>query len=188
MENREITYRTVLPKDISIIMQIERSTFSNFICEDESVFLERIKIFPEGFILLEVKGIPIGYICSEIWNRSDVIDKKQFELGHSIGKQHISKGNELYISSMGIMPEHQGKGFGKRLFEDFLKYIADKFNHIGSIILVVSENWTTARKIYVSNEFKEIKVLKGFFPCTSSDHYLKNGIVMRKKFCKNPRI
>lgn len=106
-------YRNVLPQDISAITKIDLSAFSNLVCEDEEIILERIKIFPEGFRIMEIDNEAAGYISSEIWDRVAVIDRALFALNHSIEKQHNPSGTELYITSMGILPEHKGKGVGE---------------------------------------------------------------------------
>lgn len=179
------TYRNAAPQDIIHIMKIEQSAFPSLICEKKSVFAERIKIFPEGFRIIEIEGSAAGYICSELWTMPEKITHNLFTLGHSIKKQHNPKGKELYISSMGIISEHQGKGLGKALFEEFLSYITKEFKCIDSMILIVSEKWINARRIYSSNNFKEICVLENFFAYGCNEPYYENGIVMRKKLLQN---
>ncbi|MEI6055309.1 MAG: GNAT family N-acetyltransferase [Lentisphaerota bacterium] len=185
MFNPEITYRNAVFQDIDSVIQIDLFAFPNLICEDKKVVIERIILFPEGFRIMEIDNKFAGYICSEIWDKVVSIDKNIFDLSHSIGKQHKPNGKELYISSMGISPEHKGKGVGKGLFEEFLRYIADEFQYIESIILLVSENWKNARKIYSANGFKEINVMEKFFSYKKNEPYFENGIVMRKELLQN---
>lgn len=185
MNYNRLVYRNANMQDLSGIMKIEHSAFSNLICEEEKVFAERIDIFPEGFMVMEIAGKVTGYICSELWTKPKVITSKLFALGHSIEKQHNPNGNELYISSMGILSEHHGKGLGKALFEEFLKRIENELKYIESIILVVSENWSNAKKIYTANGFKEINILEKFFSHKKNELHFENGIVMRKELLQN---
>jgi ribosomal-protein-alanine N-acetyltransferase len=142
---------------------------------------ERTIVFPEGFRIMESEGKSIGYICSEIWKKAIIISKDLFDLGNSIRKHHYANGTELYISSMGILPEYRGKGLGEKLFEDFLAYITGTYPCLESIILIVSEKWLNARKVYIKNGFHEIAIFEGFFSYTDREHHSENGIVMRKE-------
>ena len=43
--------RTAVKSDIDFIMQIEEKAFSNSIREERKIFLNRINIFAEGFLI-----------------------------------------------------------------------------------------------------------------------------------------
>lgn len=177
----EVTFRNAEIEDIDDIMKIENSSFARGIAEDESAFIERIKRFSDGFIVMEYEGDVIGYFCSEIWNYNDKINKKHFMLGHAIEDMHHADGEELYISSMGLLPKFRGNGLGKLMFDKSLNIVLKKYNRLKSVILIVSENWIGARKIYNSNSFNEILVIKDFFNNNSYERF-EDGIIMRKKF------
>lgn len=180
MINSKLIFRNATVKDISSIMTIEYASFSEIICEEEKVFIERIRIFPDGFRVMEYNGEIIGYICSELWEKANKVSVELFTLGHSIKDQHKVYGREVYISSMGLNPKYRSLGLGKTMFDEFIKHITTKLANIESIILVVSEKWAHARRIYTSNGFREIDVLQRFF-CYSIDRpYYEDGIVMRK--------
>lgn len=180
MKITDIVFRTARENDIESIMNIERSSFSADICEKEDVFIERIRVFKDGFYIMEYQGQVIGYLCSEIWNYKEKIDDSDFVLGHSIRTAHDTEGNEVYISSMGILPDFRGMGLGKLMFEEFLKYIIRKYEKIKSQVLIVSENWNNARKIYIKNGFEEVAILKNFFYHRDAPRLKENGIIMRK--------
>jgi [ribosomal protein S18]-alanine N-acetyltransferase len=180
MNNSKLIFRNATVHDISGIMSIEYSSFSDVICEEEKVFIERINTFPDGFRVMESDGEIIGYICSELWETVNVVSEELFTLGHSIKEQHKLYGREVYISSMGLSPKYRSLGLGRTMFDEFIKHITAKLANIESIILVVSEKWAKARRIYTSNGFREVDVLKKFF-CYSFDRpYYEDGIVMRK--------
>jgi ribosomal-protein-alanine N-acetyltransferase len=136
---------------------------------------------------MECDGEIIGYICSELWERVNVFSEKLFTLGHSIKKRHKPHGKEVYISSMGLKPEYRNLGLGKIMFNEYVKHITGKLANIESIILVVSEKWAKARRIYTSNGFKEVDLLQGFFYYNLEKPYYEDGIIMRKdlKYMKN---
>lgn len=156
-------------------MDIEHESFCETVYEDIVVFLDRISTFPDGFLVLEVNGHVSGYISSEIWNYSQEIQRDMFDLNHSISKVHSATGSELYISSIGVLKEHRRKGHGKLLFSELFKRITGKYN-ISSMILIVSVQWTAAKKIYENNGFKEASRIHRFF----DDENYSDAIVMRK--------
>ncbi|WP_105616309.1 GNAT family N-acetyltransferase [Vallitalea okinawensis] len=181
--NIDYTLRIAIKNDIYDIMEIEKSSFNLEICEPKSIFLERIDVFPEGFYVIESNKKVIGYISTELWDYKEEIDTDQFTLGHSIKDLHNAEGNELYISSMGILPIYRGIGLGKILFNDAISKILEKSENVKSQILIVSENWGQARKIYKRNGFLEVKYIKDFL--VYNNNLKEDFIVMRKLDCKN---
>ncbi len=180
MNINEIKFRIVEKNDIDYIMEIEQSSFSKIVCEDKDVFLQRIETFKQGFIVMEYDNEVIGYICSEIWEYSENVDRDKFTFGHLIKDSHKTNGNEIYISSMGILPKVRGYGLGKAMFEFFIKYIPELVESPKSIILIVSENWKNARNIYINNGFKEICTFNEFIDYRHVPPFKENAIVMRK--------
>ncbi|AKL95734.1 GCN5-like N-acetyltransferase [Clostridium aceticum] len=172
------TIRVATNKDLKDIMKIEFSCFKLEICEKEEVFLERIEIFNDGFYVVEKNDTVVGYISTEIWEYEEKIDSKWFDLGHSISQLHNPNGTELYISSMGLLPNYRGKGLGKEIFLKSTDLIVNKYNNIKSQILIVSEKWDSARKIYKQNNYIELMKIENFFKY--KNNYKENGIVMRK--------
>jgi len=176
----KVKFRIANEDDIEDIMKIEKSSFSLEICEKRDVFLERMQVFPQGFFIMEYDRKVIGYLTSEIWEYKSCIDEKYFMLDHSIKEVHNINGTELYISSMGILPDFRGKELGKLMFQNFSDYILTINKNLKTKILIVCESWKNARKIYISNDFKEILVLKDFFKSNKQKPYSESGIVMRK--------
>lgn len=180
MDINDIKFRIADNNDIDSIIEIEQSSFSRIICEDKDVFLQRIETFRKGFIVMEYYNRVIGYICSEIWAYSETIDKDKFTFGHLIKDIHNPNGNEVYISSMGILPKVRGYGLGNAMFEFFIRYILELVESPKSILLIVSENWTNARNIYINHGFKEICILYEFIDYRLVSPFKENAIVMRR--------
>lgn len=170
--------RNATLKDIKDIMKIEKASFNENICEKEEHFLERIQVFSDGFYIMEKDEKIVGYISTEIWAYEEKVNLNRFSLGHSIKNAHHPEGNELYISSMGLLPDYRGQGLGKVLFHQATNRIIRENSHIKSLILIVSEKWENAKKIYEKNGFKEISDINYFF--IDNNHAPDNGIVMRK--------
>ena len=172
----EISFRTARPSDIDNIMLLECACFNEMTQESKSIYLERIEQFPHGFLILEYKGRFAGAISSEIWTRSSEISAEVFALGHSITQQEIS-GDELYISSMGILPEYNRKGYGNILFRKLIGSILKDFGNIQYGILIVNERWTGAYRIYRKNGFCDSGRIQAFFK--EDDGSYSDGIIMR---------
>ncbi len=171
----KISIRAAEKNDIECIMLIEHESFHENIVESRAVFLDRLGIFPQGFLVLEIKGKIAGYISSEIWEYSENIDIKKLDLNHSINDVHRSTGSQLYISSLGVLKEYHGKGYGTILLLELVKQITRRYK-ISHMLLIVSVNWKAARKIYEKNGFKEVQRIPDFFV----EYDNCDAIVMRK--------
>lgn len=170
--------RKAYPADIAGIMAVERDAFILGVQEAESVFAERIQVFPDGFLVLVDSDCNIcGYFSSERWpvRRTDT---SVFQLGHSIRKNHTADGTVLYISSMGILSRYRGTGLGRWLFEESLRQITVSCSGIERIILLVNEHWNGARHIYQTNGFTEQTRLTEFFPSAAGGR--EDGIIMER--------
>lgn len=168
--------------DIEEIMSLELLGFSPGIIERPDVFLDRVKYFPDGFLVAreKVDGRAIGYICSEIWTRHKVVDEGMFTLNHDIESSHNPKGTEIYISSMTIHPEFRNRGLGGVLFSTCINNLIANINpRICSAILIVNETWKHAKQIYVKDGFVELFRIEGFF--TPNGTHPQAAIVMRRQ-------
>ncbi|GAB6180894.1 hypothetical protein JCM14036_22130 [Desulfotomaculum defluvii] len=177
MNKADLKFREATPEDINNIMFIEDNSFHQGVREERDVFLERIITFPTGFLLLEHEGRVIGYICSELWKYQENIDIGNLKLGHWIKTIHDPAGEELYISSMGVLREFRGEGIGELMFESLLNISLKTYPQIKSILLIVSRNWLAAQRIYQKNGFREITIIPNFFKPLNLEH--QDGIVMR---------
>ncbi len=158
--------------DLNRIMKIEKDAFSSDIVEKSTVYLERLNVFPQGFLVAEKQKILQGFFTTEIWEEKK-LSPEDFLLGHSIKSSHNDNGSILYISSFALAKKVQGKGSGKKLFNSFLENILNKNTNINSIVLVVSNKWNKAQKIYKTYGFKKEFIIKNFF----SEN--QDGIVMK---------
>lgn len=181
MDFKNIKIRTASLEDIDQITAIECESFDSGIIEDKQTILQRIGIFHEGFLVMEHSGSLIGYISSEIWPKHENIAPEHFALGHSIETLHSADlppgRGEIYISSMGLLKACRGRSLGKLLFESFMAHVRTSMPSVGSAILVVSEGWHGARKIYSNSGFEEVMRLESFFQ--SRGGLSQDGLVMR---------
>ncbi len=173
-------FRQATTGDLDKILTIENQSFKNGIKEPPQVFLERIEVFSEGFLLLETdESDPIGYICSELWSSEKDLQVENLSLGHSIKKVHSCQGQELYVSSMGVLPEYRGRGYGGLLLHQLIAKTKRNYSQVNSVLLIVSEKWPAAKKTYLKLGFEQIDLIPAFFQPV--DFKSEQGIVMRKK-------
>ena len=99
--------------------------------------------------------------CAEIWRYSEKWDPSQFALNHDARAMHVVDGEEIYVSSMTIDIALRGQGKGRRLFMGALSSMFRMYPKARSTILMVNEVWRDARKIYLSEGFKEIGAMEG---------------------------
>ncbi|WP_407429201.1 GNAT family N-acetyltransferase [Treponema sp.] len=190
--------------DIFSIMNIERQSFIPAIQEKKRVFEKRLKIFPEGFLLLadcsdEVilknkTALICGYLCAERWDElpdfSNIESKnkkdykkslrkieKRFEPGHNPLYTHKNEGRFLYISSFALLKEYRTKGLGEKFFKNSVAALCGSMKTIEKIVLLVNEEWKGALKIYEKFGFSEIFRLQDFFP-TIQKKQKSDGIIM----------
>lgn len=175
-----------LPENLDEIMGLEHQGFPPGIAERPDVFLERLKVFPDGFLVARPQPDSplIGYVCSELWEFSDPVDLQSFELNHGIESTHKIHGDEIYVSSMTINPALRAKGYGRALFTGCLNHLAGKYPNVRSALLIVNETWTHARNIYGSEGFQEIDRIKDFF--TPEGVTPQDAIVMRRPWAARP--
>ena len=173
--------------DIPDILKIEHAAFIPAIQEKQATFEERLRVFPEGFLLLSDnspktvlengKPLTAGYFTSEIWPCVPKTDNI-FMLGHSAEKTHDPNGSVLYFSSFALLPAFQGKKLAEPFLTGCLDSICGAFLQIKQIILLVNEEWHGAKHLYEKLGFKELRTIKDFFPSLKKS--ASDGIVMLK--------
>jgi ribosomal-protein-alanine N-acetyltransferase len=159
--------------DIPGIMAIEHASFIPQIQEKQSVFEERLRIFPQGFLVLNDSSyetvhrigtsLTAGYFSSELWNNVPQSDQA-FSLGHSASNAHCENGVVLYASSFALLPEYRGLSLGTPFFRSSLEAICSSLPQIQKIVLLVNDEWINAFHIYESLGFKTLRRINKFFP------------------------
>ena len=160
-------------KDLDTLVVIENKCFVDGVAEIEQTHRERIEVFSQGYLVLEVEDRLVGYISSEIWSTQNLTDSF-FALNHKIKRTHSIEGTILYVSSMGILPQYRNLGYGFKLFERLFNNIQSQFPSITTATLIVGESWIAARKLYTSQGFEQVRTIPNFFKGEMPD----NGIIM----------
>jgi len=120
----DIKIRIVNKQDLDRCFEIESVSYSGDEAASEDKILNRIKTYPEGFIVLENNREIIGFINSGATQKVELSDEEFKEL---IG--HDPEGKHIVILSVVIHPDYQGKGMASKLMNSFI----DKMNALGKI-------------------------------------------------------
>ena len=92
----DVKVRKFSPKDISIVMEIEKHCYPKKPWSEKE-FMKWYEKFPEGFLIAEVKGEPVGYIVITKDNIPSIVVKKDFRR-QGIGKILVNEG----IKNLGV--------------------------------------------------------------------------------------
>ncbi len=172
------TLRLATLFDIDAIMKIESLSFIPQIQEERDVFISRIKLCPNLFLVFEEKSSQkvVGYLSAEYMQKIPQ-SKNDICLGHIPNINLENSKNYIYISSFALLPEYRGGGNGKQLFAQSLEWFK-KSENIESFLLLVNEKWHGAKHIYETLGFETINVFENFFP-NESGNLTENGLLMK---------
>lgn len=157
-----IEIRLLGNEHISRLMEIETLSFAEGICEDASVYERRIQVWPEGNLGFFYDRTLLGFLCCELWEFQKSYDLARFSLSHDPNTYHRPSGSELYISSFALDPTYRHILRGRMAFSLGMEYLSLSQSFL-SAILLVSDDWEGAKRIYRDYGFTEIRRLRQFF-------------------------
>lgn len=169
------TLKTASLTDLDDILRVEKESFVPDIQESRETFLQRLAVFPDGFIVFEHEKTKAGYLCSELWDGIPA-GTEIFSVGHDIRTSHCQSGSVLYISSFALLQEFRGKGNGSRLFCAAVRRLVQKLT-VKTVVLMVNENWKNARFIYEKAGFQTYAVFDEAFP--KGGGVFERGLLMK---------
>lgn len=109
------TFRNARPTDADRCFEIESNAYAGDEAATHAKILKRIRMYPEGFVVLEVDGGIAGFINSGCAHVVDMADEAFKDLaGHDPDAQNV------VILSVVVDPAFQGKGLSRVMMEDFI--------------------------------------------------------------------
>lgn len=147
MTDNKINTRRMKLEDLPQVMQIEHS-------RDDLPW-------PEDIFQ---KCIEVGYEC---W----VIEKEKRLIAYAI---LAFIGKDAHIFNICVLPDEQGKGYGKHLIRRFL--ILSKKQKAQAVLLKVRETKKNAYALYRKFGFKQIELLPDYYDVPSGK---ENALVLR---------
>ncbi len=107
--------RAVCEADLNRCFEIEKVSYQGDEAASKQKILKRIQTYPQGFIVLEVDTVIVGFINSGASHEVVLSDGAFKEL---IG--HDDAGENIVIMSVVVHPDFQGKGYATLLMKEFI--------------------------------------------------------------------
>jgi len=112
----KVRIRGVHLRDLDRVAEIEAICFPAAEAAAYSSFKERIRAFPESFLVAEADGLLIGFINGCVTNSDFIYD----ELFTST-KHHTPDGKNLTVFGLDVIPEYQRQGIAAQLMNHFIQ-------------------------------------------------------------------
>ena len=146
-DNTRILVRNARDQDIPTVAEIDAEAFSSYgPAEKPETFERRLRVFPNGFIILIADNEIAGYGCSEKW-----LTERQPGLDERPLVTHQPDGRIFCITGMAVRTKYRGRGYGL-LILDKLMEIA----HNEGCRKIVLET-TNAQGLYLKRGFKSVQ-------------------------------
>lgn len=109
-----LVIREARPSEAATICALEQLCFPANEAADGEEMLERLKLFPENFLVAEVDGILRGYI--------DGASSDQCRIDPSMyhdASRHVSGGDYLLVYGVAVHPNARGQGIASMLLKSY---------------------------------------------------------------------
>lgn len=146
-DNMKVLVRNARDQDIPAVVEIdaEASTPFGTVAKPETFHL-RLKVFPDGFIILVAENEIAAYGCSEKW-----LTEREPGLDQHPLVAHQPEGRILCITGLAVKMKYQGRGYSL-LVLDKLMEIA----HLEGCKKIIVET-THAQDLYLKRGFKVVR-------------------------------
>lgn len=111
-----ITIRRVRPDDLDAVSSIEAQCFPAAEAAERTTLQERIKAFPESFLVAEDNDRMIGFINGCATDSAIIFDDMFHSTDH-----HIPSGNTLAVFGLNVIPEYRRQGIAGKLIQEFIE-------------------------------------------------------------------
>lgn len=111
-----IKIRKVSIEDLNKVIEVEARCFPEAEAAKKASLEQRIKTFPESFLLAEIDGEVIGFINGCIINETTIYD----ELFNNAAL-HIPNGDYQTIFGLDVIPEYRNQGIAAELMNHFIE-------------------------------------------------------------------
>ncbi|MFY0692738.1 MAG: GNAT family N-acetyltransferase [Paracoccaceae bacterium] len=110
------TFRNARPTDADRCYEIEVSAYEGDEAATHEKISKRIKLYPEGFLMVEIEGAVVGFINCGCAHQVEMSDEDFKEL---VG--HDPDAPNVVIMSVVVDPAQQGKGLSRALMGEFVE-------------------------------------------------------------------
>lgn len=129
----EIKIRTANINDLENVTLIESTCFPSAEAATKDALKERLSAYTKGFFIAELNGEIIGFINGGATDDSAIKDEffESMDLHHNDGKN-------LVIFGLDVHPDHQHKGYARKLMNRFIKFAKEENKE--SVILTCKDH------------------------------------------------
>ncbi len=119
------------------VIEVEKNSWPPELQAPKEKFASRLNLFSEGFFVVRVDGKIKGVSTSQITTYDDSSIRTWDEItdNGTIKQTHSPSGDSLYVVSVGVSAERQGKGIGGMLVQsqiDLAKKLGLKYLFLGA--------------------------------------------------------
>lgn len=102
--------------DLPQVANLDHEAFSPYgTAESADVFVKRLLVFPDGFVVVEDRGAIVGYGCGEKW-----LGLEEPTLDEDPALRHHADGTVFCITGMAVRLSHRGRGYGLAIAQRLL--------------------------------------------------------------------
>jgi ribosomal protein S18 acetylase RimI-like enzyme len=118
-EMSEFKIRTASMNDLDSVAKIESICFPAPEAAPKEAMKERLSAYMKGFLVAEINGEVIGFVNGGATDDSEIKDAffESMDLHHDDGKN-------LVIFGLDVHPDHQHKGYARKLMNHFIEFAA----------------------------------------------------------------
>lgn len=115
-KNMDIKIRQVTMHELNSVANIEEICFSKAEAATRASLEDRIKVFPESFLVAELDGKIVGFINGSVINEKVIRDKF-----YSNTSFHDSMGDYQSIFGLDVLPEYRARGIAAELIKKLIE-------------------------------------------------------------------
>jgi ribosomal protein S18 acetylase RimI-like enzyme len=146
-ETAKILVRNARDQDMLAVVEIDFEAFSpSGTAEKPETFSQRLRVFPNGFIILVADNEIAAYGCSEKW-----LAEREPGRDEDPMKTHQPDGRIFFISGMAVRTNQRGKGYGLRILDKLMEIA---HNEGCRQIIVETAN---AQDLYLKRGFQKVR-------------------------------
>jgi len=146
-DNTRILVRNARDQDVSAVAEIDAEAFSPYgTAEKPEAFQLRLKVFPDGFIILVADNEIAAYGCSEKW-----LTEREPGLDENPVATHQPEGRIFCITGMAVKTKYRGRGYSLLVLDKLIE-IARR-ERCKKIVLET----THAQDLYLKRGFKTVQ-------------------------------
>lgn len=112
----DIIIRQVMPEDLDAVARVEAICFPEAEAAPRASFSQRIRTFPESFLVAEKDGEIVGFINGCATDERTICDEMFEDAGY-----HKQDGAYQSIFGLDVAPEWQHRGLAGRLMESLIE-------------------------------------------------------------------